>query len=362
MASIFDEYTTTATQDFIMPKVIDSVLDQNVLTSRLLGNTKKFRGEQHKSNVRVGVDNASAAQGGGFRGTDTFNTNVQNETKQFAFNPKFVYEPINFVGTDIAVNTGQEEVMSIVTRETEYSLSNMLDNVGSMLYGTATDSSKDFSGLRHIIDQTATYGGLSKSTYTVLKSGDTSGSGVDGTTTTLTLAAMRAVSNALTSGGEKTSLIITTPAVFGFFEALLQPTQQLNIGGYMQVTRDKISAGKAALGGAAGFDALAWDGVTLVRDEKCPTDHMFFLNEKYLDFYRVDGFMKQFGHKDISFRPQVVEGQYAENGEAGHKTGFSWSGFKEPVNQAAVNSQVFISGELITTNPRRQGGFTALAA
>ena len=43
MASIFDSYVTTATQDFIMPAVYDTVLDDNVLTARLLANPETFR-------------------------------------------------------------------------------------------------------------------------------------------------------------------------------------------------------------------------------------------------------------------------------------------------------------------------------
>ena len=164
--SLFDAYVTTVTQDYIMPKIIDSVLDSNVLCAKLLGNTKKWRGEQMKSPIRVGIDNAMGAQGGGFRGTDTFVTNVQNETQQLQFNPKFVYEPLSFVGTDLSVNAGQEEIVDIVARESEYAISNLCQNIGSMFYGSATESSKSFSGLGHIVATGGSYGGLSRTTYT----------------------------------------------------------------------------------------------------------------------------------------------------------------------------------------------------
>ena len=141
MASIFDSYVTDVTQDFIMPKLADLVLDNNVLLSRLIGKAEMWRGEQLKANIRVGSSNASAALGGSFRGTDTFNTQRQDETKQMAFNPKYVYEPVNLVHTDLTTNTGKEQVTSIIKRDTEYAFSNLLDNIGSMLYGSATDSS-----------------------------------------------------------------------------------------------------------------------------------------------------------------------------------------------------------------------------
>lgn len=362
-AQIFDAYVTNVTQDYILPKITDSVLDSNVLTSKLLSTPKGiFRGEQFKVPVRVGISNASAAQGGGFRGTDTFVTTRQDETAQLAFNQKFVYEPYNLILTDLAANMGQEQVIDIVAQQAEYAMSNLMDNIGTMFYSTNSDSSKGFTGLRHIVSATTTYGGLNRSsTYTVLKPGNTSAAGVDTATTALTLAAMRTLSNALDSGAVKTDLIVTTPTIFGLLEDLLTPMQQFNIGGYAQVTRDGLSKDKGSLGAAVGFDALMWNGVPIVRDEKCPSGHMFFLNTKYLGFYNVKGFGSVNNWKQISFRPNIVVGQYDENVGAGHEIGLAWSGFKEPTNQAAVTSQIVLAGELITTNPRRQGGFTALA-
>lgn len=358
---IFTEYTTSGTQDAIMRKVTDQVLDSNVLTARILSKKKDWWGEQMKFGVRVGIDNASAALGGGFRGTDTFDTKVQNETQQIIFNPKFVYEPINIVYTDISVNATKGQVYNIITRETEYAVSNFLDNIGTMMYGSADESSKNFSGLAHMIASTGSYGGLSRSTYTVLKPGDTSGAGLDTTTTTLTLAAMRTVTNALTSGSIKPTMIITTPEIFGFFESLLTPTQRLSLGGFTQVTRDGLVQSQGALGGAAGFDALMFDGIPLVRDEKCTANAMYFLNEKYLDFYSMP-FATMADWQTIGLAPDIVEGQYMENAEPAHKSGFSWSGWKEPTNQAAANSQMVLAGEFINTNPRRQGGFTAITS
>ena len=93
---------------------------------------------------------------------------------------------------------------------------------------------------------------------------------------------------------EKPNIIVTTPAIFGYYEALLQPMQRMDMGGYAQVTRDGLAPSKGALGGATGFDALMYDGIPVVRDEKCTAAAMYFLNTKYLDFYRQDGFMSKF--------------------------------------------------------------------
>jgi hypothetical protein len=171
---------------------------------------------------------------------------------------------------------------------------------------------------------------------------------------------MRAVSNATTSWSDKATIITTTPAIFGFYEALLQPMQRMDMWGYNKVTRDWLA--KWGLWAETGFDALAYDGIPLARDEKCTDDAMYFLNEKWLKFYQVSGFWEVAGWKNISLKPDVVVGQYSENAMAGHKTGLSWSWFKEPTNQAAVTSQAVLAGELISTMPQRQWGLTAITS
>ncbi len=360
LTSIFDEYTSSGTQDHINSMVVESVLNENVIVSRLMKSGKTFRGTQEKFSVRVGIDNASAARGGGFLGTDTFDTGIVNETQTLAFNPKFVYEPLNFAYTDLAPNAGKEEVYSLLGRETEYAISNLLDNVGNMLYSTNGASSKEFSGLRNLVTATGTYGGLDRSTYTVLKPGGTTAAGVDSTTTATTLVAVNAVIDALTSGSIKPTIGLTTPAIFSYLEALM-PEQRLNIGGFTQVTRDGMTAKQGQLGAAVGLDAIVIKGVPIVRDEKCTAGHLFFLNEKTLGFYKMP-FGRNFGWSETSMKPSIVEGQYKENIGGGQKTAISYSGLKEPTNQAASISQFVLAGEMICNDPRRQGGLTALAS
>lgn len=367
MASIFDSYVTTATQDYILPMVTDSVLDWNVLASKLMWlNAWKFRWEQHKVNYRVWSSNAAATLWGWFRGTDTFSTQRQDETVQWAFNPKYVYEPINLVYTDLSLNKWKEEVLSIVKRDTEYAMSNLMDNIGTMFYSTNSDSSKWFTWLRNIIAESGTYGWLSRTTYTAINPGKTGQSGktngIDSATTALTLASMRTVWNALTSWAARPDLAMTTPAIFWFYEALLQPMQRMNLWGYAQVTKDWMAQNQASLWGATWFDALMYDGTAIVRDDKCNDDHLYVLNTKWLWFNKIDNFWDLWGWSSINFTPDVVQGQYSANPWEGLASWFAWSGWKEPTNQAAVSSQVVAAWELIATDPRRQGMFTAITS
>ena len=361
LAGIFTEYTTTGTQDKINNTVIDSVSNENVITGRFLNNKARFRGTQEKQSIYVGNSNAIDARGGGFRGTDRFNTEIRNDTTELIWNPKFVYEPMNFAYTDLSQNTGKEEVYSILARETEYAMTRLFDNIGDMLYSTNSESSKSFSGLRHMIANTGSYGGLSRSTYTVLNPGDTSATGYDSSTTETTLTAIHNVISALTFGSIKPTVGITTPEIFDYIEALLEPTKRYDIGGYAQVTRDGLKPSAGALGAATGLDAIVMKGVPIVRDDKCPAGHLFFLNEKELKFHYIP-FGKMFGYTEQTMKPSVVQGNYDQNIQGGHKTGISYSGLKEPVDQAAAISQFILAGEFICRDPRKQGALTALTS
>ena len=362
MASLYDSYVTTATQDLILPTIYDSVLWSNVLCARLLSKPKLWRWEQMKVNFRVWASNASAAKGWGFRGTDTFDTSRQDETVQWAANPKFIYEPFNIVYTDLATNAWPEQVIDIVKRDSEYALSNLMDNVWTMIYSTNSESSKWFTGLRNIIAATWSYIWLDRSTYTVLKPWGTSVAWIDSSTTTLTLASMRSVSNAVTSWWIKPTIIVTTKSIFWFYEKLLTPMQQMNIWWYAQVTKDWLAQSKMWLWWAAWFDALMWDWIPVVRDEKCTANYMYFLNENYLDFYELSWFGAQWNYKTISLKPDIVQGQYDQNAMPWHKIWLTWTWFKEPTNQAAASSQIFLSWELVCTQPKYQWVMSAITA
>jgi hypothetical protein len=174
---------------------------------------------------------------------------------------------------------------------------------------------------------TTTYAGLSRSTYTNWKATYTSQSG------SLSLANLAADFDAAQIGDDAPSIIITTPAVFTIYEALLTASVQHNLSfnGYDMVTAQGIQRGLAAAGN--GFRCLYFRGLPLVADEKCTAGYIYTLNERHLALY---------------YLPQdadMIESEYE---------GFGWTGWLMPVNQDAVTGTLKTYLQLICDSPRTQ--------
>lgn len=338
----FDEQITSVTQDEILPVVYDTILASNVLTLRLMSNPEKWRGENMKVPFKYQADTAR----GSFDGYDTFAT-TRAETRNFmTFRPKGYYKSVVLSNMERAVNESAK-VMDLVSVEMDSAQQDMADGIGTLMYSDGTgNGGKDFTGLAAAVDDgsvAATYGGMSRTTYPTLASTVTAALG------NLTLAAMATMADACTIGSDKLTLIVTTEAVWSYYEQLLQPTvsASYDAGGFAQVSKNGIMANRGALKGEAGFDALWYRGIPIVKDEKCTAGYMYFLNEKYIKWCYLE-------HPDNAKKAagNNVEGYYSQDERP---PVFSWTGWKVPTNQDAIISQFIVYGELINKNPNRSG-------
>lgn len=137
--------------------------------------------------------------------------------------------------------------------------------------------------------------------------------------------------------------MITTPAVFSIYEALLTPTvsHQFSMNDFRMVGTEQGSE-MVRIGGTLaanqGFRALTFRGIPFVADEKCTSGNIYTLNENHLFFYTI---------------PQSGREM---------KGGFGWTGFKEPVNQDAVAGQLLWYGQLVGDSPRLQARRTGVTS
>ena len=141
------------------------------------------------------------------------------------------------------------------------------------------------------------------------------------------------------------TLMVTTPAVFSIYEALLTPTtsHQFSQNDYRLVKNTGgVGTSIVKVGGVVaagqGFRALTFRGIPFVSDEKCTAQEIYTINENHLKFYTIN-------------RP----GQSL-------KHGFSWTGFKEPANQDAVVGQLLWAGQLTCDSPRTMARRTTVAS
>jgi hypothetical protein len=164
----------------------------------------------------------------------------------------------------------------------------MVNAVGAALFNTADDDSVD--GLPKLITDdgtTTTVGGLSTVTYPNWKNQFVNVGADDN----LQLK-MAELYRKCTRGLSAPDLIVTTPELYGQYEAGLTALQRF--------TNPKLAD--------AGFEALKFHGADVIFDENCPANRMYFLNTKAIAFnfhrdqmFKVGKMEKLFGQEKYSW-------------------------------------------------------------
>ena len=189
------------------------------------------------------------------------------------------------------------------------------DKIGTALYTKQTGDAMD-SLVDGCDDSTNTdsYGGITRSTYTWWK-GQYNGTGGE-----LSLAMLATQFDLCASGGDKPTIIVTTPALWSAYEALLQPQVRINLS----------TAGYPKIDG--GFDTLMYRGVPIVADEYCTSGYMYFINEKYWNWVTMK-------HPDFPTDSR----------------GFTTTPMRVPTDQDGKVGYILSYFNLINTAPRRSG-------
>ena len=140
----------TTTQDVLLPKVLDTILRENVLWTRIVGAASKkvFKGETMKKTIKVSKNTT----GGHFKGYDLLDTTATDNKIQLSFIPEFYYKTVSVPVTDLSLNAASEgQVIDLMASEMEGAAHDMADDLGTKLYsddGTAalTGSGNLFNG------------------------------------------------------------------------------------------------------------------------------------------------------------------------------------------------------------------------
>ena len=332
----------TVTNQTLAPNVVDTVLNSNVGLTRFLMRAKPWKGETMKFPIKW----QKGIAGSSFSGYDTFSTAASDTRVNMSFTPKFYQTNVSLPLDQIWINESAREAKMIDLAEVEMAsrAQDMADSLGDIFYSDGTgNNSKDFTGLKAIVDDgtnVATYGGLTRATYTTIKATLTTSSG------TLTLAKLDTLHDAITSGSQKPTVILTTKAIFSLYGQLLQPQER--------IMKDVPMAKGKGLSSGTGYTALMYRGLPVLVDEKVPSGYLYMLNEDFIDFYAVDA---KTGVESIKYKPQDIKGNDYSSIEG---LGFKWSGWIKPTNQAAVVGFVYIGGDFICTNPKRNGALYAI--
>ena len=196
------------------------------------------------------------------------------------------------------------------------------------------------------MDVAATYAGLSRSAYSVLNADVTTSVG------SLTLDDIGASIDGCTVGSHAPKLILTTPTIWRAIEDLLFPSVSATYGaagskrGNINRMGD-VGAGQA-LQGLAGYTAIYYRGIPIVKDVKCTSGYIYYLNTDFLFWAGLP----HWKHGMVSLGGDILEGV---DNQAPTNHGVAWTGFKEPIDQDGVTGQFLLYGQMVCTSPRHQG-------
>lgn len=334
MAVALGNFVTSLTRERFFPTVVDNVYDGIPLLSRLRGKSRPWSGG-YRLNIPTEVTARTA--GGSYSGFDTFATNQENVRVNFTIDPCEYYWTLSVSGIQKAVNKGPEAVVDLLAAEFDGVSRALRNTVAEDLFLDGTgNSSKDINGLVYHVDDATnvvTYQGLSRNTYTNLRSTLTAQSGA------LTFANLAADYDAAQIGTDTPTLGVTTPAVWSIIERLVTPTQNLEIGkGYPTLATTGAQEGTRL---SIGVNYITYRGVPIISDDNCTAANLFFLNETHLFLYEID------------HDPLFVEGS---------KEGFGWTGWKKSTNQNAITGQLLWAGQLVGDSPRTMSRRTGITS
>lgn len=330
----------TTTNQYLAPAWVDQVLRDNFFFGEILGNTEKWDGSQMLFPIKYQKGVASVA----FNGFDQLPTSQQPVSVNMTFYPTFVATNVALAGSDLSVNKTTMQRLNLMKTMMKSRAQDGADDIGTFFQGSGSAfGGKAPMGLAGIVDDgstLSTFGGLSRATYTGLNATVTASGG------TISLLKVRQLSNSITDGKVAPTFGYTDYTTWAYFEQLLQPFQRNTYTDFQN-----MDAG-------SGFRSkgIIWDGNTIYKDKKCTTGYFYLLNTDYLKFYGLNWWEGE----AVSLADKQIKGNIYEYNPANATKAFTWTNWIKAYNQGAVNGFMIMGGQLVCTNPFRNGVLTGI--
>lgn len=357
---VFTDRVVDITYQEILPSIVDQINNSNIFMAKVLSRPATWRGVTENQPIET----ANSTTGSAFSGMDTFPTAATNNTRLMTWYVAAYEQSVVVPGIERAVNANNEkQVLRLLATRMDEAKISAAQAVGAIFYGFGTG--KDFDGLGLIVDNgtnTSSYAGITRSTSPFINADVTAVT--NGVITLDYLSSEFDNVSAAGSTSESPTLGLTTKAIWTFVEGLIQPMvsaryEVLQLRGYDRVdgglpAGEMRPAGKET-SGFAGFNALNYRGRPLVADDLCTSQTFFWINEHYLSFKRlVDGSLNQ-----IASTVEVTEGFYKD---VPMPSAWQFRELMSPVNQYGEVGLLLLMGNLIDTQPRRNGKLTGITS
>lgn len=344
----------TTTSQKVAPYVVDAVHDSSVLVGRATAKTTPWNmGIYERQPIQV----SDATTAIDFRGIGTFNTadvttdvNLQWEVKGFG-------DSVVIGWLELGLNQTEAQVISLVKRKFDIIKNSLINGIGVRLYGLGSGDAVE--GLQLSTDNatySSTYGSLSRTTYGTYINGQVAAA-AGGAISFNSLAGQIDNCSAAASAMDATNLILTTKTVWALIEKLVEAKSRGNYDtsrGNLRVTPYSPMGTALSMeqAGAAGYEAIYFRGIPVVKDDQCPSGLVYTLNERYLEFVS----------SPIAYCDAIQMKQSVTKGAKEEVTTTAWQVSKEakPTNGLGDVRQIALSGNYVNRNPRRSGVITGV--
>lgn len=338
-------------------KVVDNILNSATLASRHMGMGKSFQGSTKDITVKI----TDGGQGQWVGGMEVLSKAATDTTVTLSYAHTAFEQPVVLPMLESFANVGEGQEIDLDQFKIDEAKREALSTIGSAWYGLGTGD--QMLGLGAIVDDgtdVASIGGQSRSTYTTLNATRTASGG------TLSLSKLATLHDNVSDAGggdEEPTIHVTTKAAWSLYEQLLNPqvrAEYQSVGYDALPVRAMATTKKADLKGGAGFTALTYRGIPVIKDEKCPSGEWFMLNENYMGWYgrtMVPPKFKSHISKVSLGKPSTIEGVAAM---PSNDHGWFLQEMQMMPDQAGMIGRFWIIGNLCVSQPRRQGRLTGI--
>ena len=345
---IFNEAVTTTTREFILKKVFDQVTNGTPGLMTFLQKPKEWTtGTSYKFAIKY----QDTTNGGNIGIANRLDTDRQNVRVQANFNLKATYKPVVVAIAATTANMGDEQIVNLLDTEFDSQAQSLINNLAQNLY-TGNGSGNDWDSLANAASDStlfATYGSLSRSTYTAWQGYYLASTGA------LTLAKLATGFDATTHGVDAPDLCLTTKAIWSTYESLLTPTVRANFStsGYPKMNAWGGVPANSGLGADQGFVYLSFRGCPIAKDEQVPSGKFFITNTKNFGFVGFD--YKDENIMTANFRQTTDAVPAGVPGNVKSTRGFQFRKMMSPVDQLTKVGYLLYAGNFVATQCRLQG-------
>lgn len=347
----FSSAVTTVTRTMIPRRVYDTVTLGSPGLQTFLRTSKEWTtGTKYEPIIKY----QDTTNGGNTGIANQLDSNRQNVRTNMSFEVKMAYKPVVIANIEQKVNEGDERIISLLEAEFDSQAQSLTNLMAQNLY-TGNGSGDQWDSLYNAASDStifATYGGLSRSTYTSINGYYLASTGA------LTLTKIATGYDSVTIGVDEPDFMLTTKSLWTSYESLLTPTTRNSYEGYSFPNYDQygmITSKSRDLGATQGFRTLTFRGCPMARDEQIPSGRLIYTNTRFFSMRGIDMSGTQ-NFQTLNFKKLNKEGvPNAVPGNVPSAKGFNFRVLMTPVDQFSEVGYLTFAGNFVSENPRLLG-------